>query len=246
MPSPLAPPALPLLLTDVPRAVGELAATLATWSWLAAAPRGDGHTVLVLPGFLAGDELTAPLRHHLRRLGYDAHGWGHGLNWGRWEALDAIVLPLLDRLVERSGRPVSLVGASMGGLYARAAARRRPGQVRCVVTLGSAVQEPQRSNYVWPLYEAFTRQEERTMSVPAAPVPSTSVFSRVDGLSDWRPCVLPRSPSQENVAVASSHTGMVMHPASLYLIADRLAQPAGDWQPFAPPAALQWLYGLDS
>jgi hypothetical protein len=117
-----------------------------------------------------------------------------------------------------------------------------PQQVRCVVTMGSAAQPPRRSNYVWPAFEAATGQDEATMQVAPPPVPSTSVFSRSDGLSDWRPCVQPESAIAENVEVVSSHLGMVMHPATFYLVADRLAQPEGAWRPFAPPAWAKLLY----
>jgi pimeloyl-ACP methyl ester carboxylesterase len=199
--------------------------------------------VLLLPGLLAGDELTQVARNFLRQQGFDAHTWGAGVNWGRWPALEHVVLPRVEALAQGSGCKVSLVGASMGGLYARALARSRPDLVQCVVTLASAALPPERSNYVWPVYEAVTSQPEDTMHVPAPlPVPCTSVFSRTDGLSNWRPCVQPPGAAQENVGVLSSHTGMMCHPATLYLLADRIAQPEGDWRPFSPPAVVASFY----
>ena len=199
--------------------------------------------MLLLPGFLAGDELTYLARSLLRQQGFDAHAWGAGVNWGRWEALEQVVLPRVEALAERSGCKVSLVGASMGGLYARALARRRPDLVRCVITLASAALPPHRSNYIWPLYQAVTHQPEPSMHVPAPlPVPCTSVFSRADGLSNWRPCLQPTGAAEENVEIVSSHTGMICHPATLYLLADRLSQPEGAWRPFAPPDLLDGFY----
>jgi pimeloyl-ACP methyl ester carboxylesterase len=237
------PPAFPLLFTDAARAAAEVSCLLPSLPWLASAPRGDGHAVLVLPGFFAGDGYTAPLRNYLRMQGFAAHGWGHGPNWGRWDALDAIVIPAIERLFDESGRKVSLVGASMGGLYARAAAHVIPDKVRCVVTFGSAATEPHRANYVWPLFQAATAQSPDTMTVPPPPLlPSTSVYSHADGLSDWRPCLQPKTAITENVAVASSHLGMVCHPGNLYLVADRLAQAEGEWRPFEPPAWGRLLY----
>jgi pimeloyl-ACP methyl ester carboxylesterase len=235
-------PALPLLFSDAARATGEVAALLPAAPWLATAPRGDGHAVLVLPGFGAGDLFTAPMRHFLRARGFDAHGWKHGPNWGRWDALEAIVVPEIERLHALSGAPVSVIGASMGGLYARAAAHVVPDKIRCVVTFGSAAGGPHRSNYVWPLFEAVTAQSADMMSVPPPLVPSTSVFSRSDGLADWQPCVQEDGDFTENIEVVSSHLGMISHPASLYLAADRLAQAPGAWAPFTPPAAARLLY----
>ncbi len=242
----LDPPPPAFLLSDAPRAAAEAGATLAAWAWLrTAAARGDGHPVLVLPGFLAGDEFTAVCRAFLRQQGFDPYAWGAGVNWGRWEALD-LVIERAEALAERAQRKISVVGASMGGLYARALALARPDLVRCVVTLGSAVLPPQRSNHVWPVYEAVTRQPEHTMHVPAPlPVPSTSIYSRVDGLSDWRPCVQPRGDRQENVGILSSHHGMMSHPAALFLLADRLSQDDAGWKPFDPPAYLGSLFELE-
>ncbi|TWO70874.1 alpha/beta hydrolase [Caenimonas sedimenti] len=237
------PPSPALLLLDGPRAAAEAGLSLLAWPWLrATARRGDGHPVLLLPGFLAGDELTSLARRFLRRQGFAPHGWHAGVNWGRWDALD-LVIARTEALANQAGRKVSLVGASMGGLYARALARQRPELVRCIVTLGSAAHPPHRSNHVWPWYEALTGQPERTMHVPSPmPVPSTSVFSRVEGFSSWRPCVQPAGRQQENVGIVSSHMGMVCHPATLYLLADRLAQQEAAWKAFEPPALLRSFY----
>ena len=235
-------PPLPLLFSEPARAAFELGAAFASTPWLATSPRGDGHAVLVLPGLFADDSYTAPLRLFLRAKGFEPHGWGRGLNRGDWDALEDAVLPLVDRLFRESGRPVSVVGASMGGLYARAAAHCLPKQVRCVVTLGSAAHGPHRSNHVWPVFEQASGQDATAMAVPAPPVPSTSVFSRTDGLSDWQPCVQDSGDGIENVEVVSSHLGLAWHPAVLHLIADRLAQQPEEWQPFVAPTWARALY----
>jgi pimeloyl-ACP methyl ester carboxylesterase len=236
-------PPLPMLFTEPARSALEWAAGLASAGWLAGAPRGQGQPVLVLPGLFAGDDYMATTRAFLRAKGFDARPWGGGRNRGVWDALDRVVLPAIRRLHAQTGQPVALVGASMGGLYAREAARRLPGAVRCVVTLASAATGPHRANHVWPAFEAVTGQPAEMLSAPPPPVPSTSVYSRLDGLSDWRPCLQPACEWTENVAVASSHLGMVWHPAVLYLLADRLSQAPGEWQPFVPPAQARHLYG---
>jgi pimeloyl-ACP methyl ester carboxylesterase len=232
--SPHPPP--PALLLNEAFAGAELAMVAASWPLLDLAPSGDGHPVLLLPGLLTDDLFTAPLCAFLRSRGYAAEGWGQGRNFGHWSLLESVLLPKLDSLCQRHGRKASVVGPSMGGLFARALAARRPDQVRCVVTMSSAAGGPPRSNHVWPLYRAMTGQPAETLQFPAPPVPSTSVFSRLDGLNDWRTCLQPVGAQTENVEIVSSHHGMANHPASLYLVADRLSQPDGAWQHFQPPS----------
>jgi pimeloyl-ACP methyl ester carboxylesterase len=234
-------PPLALLLSEGPRAVLDFA-SLATAPWLATAARGDGHPVLVLPGFFATDAQTLVLRTYLRSLGYRVETWGAGRNWGRWDALESIVVPRVEELQARHGRKVSVIGASMGGLYARAVGHRVPAAVRCVISLSSAAQPPADRTHITPLYEAATAEDADSLAVPVAPVPCTSVISRLDGLSDWQPSLLPAGAQAENVEVVSSHLGMAWHPAVLYLIADRLAQPEGAWAPFRPPAWARVFY----
>ena len=119
-------PSAGLLLTEPLRGLADLAALLVAAPGLLAAPRGDGHGVPVFPGLLAGDPSTGSLRGFLRWLGYDVRGWDLGRNYGPTEAvLAGLPRAVLDHS-ERTGRPVSLIGWSLGGIYAREMARRHP------------------------------------------------------------------------------------------------------------------------
>ena len=130
-------PPVALLLTEGVRGLADLTAFWLSTPWLAAAPRGDGHGVLVWPGLLASDTSTLPLRRFLRCLGYNIRGWNLGRNRGPTETvLDELPRALADH-VARTGRPVSVVGWSLGGIFAREMARQHPGLVRQVITLGS-------------------------------------------------------------------------------------------------------------
>jgi pimeloyl-ACP methyl ester carboxylesterase len=130
-------PSAALLLTEPFRGLADHAALVLATPFLAVAPRGDGHGVLVLPGLLASDSSTIPLRAFLRHLGYDVRGWDLGRNHGPTEVILAgLPQALLDH-AERTGRPVSVIGWSLGGVYARELARQYPKQVRQVITLGS-------------------------------------------------------------------------------------------------------------
>jgi pimeloyl-ACP methyl ester carboxylesterase len=204
------------------RAAPELAAFVATAGPLVAvAPRGDGHPVLVLPGLGGGDGSTRPLRWFLAGLGYQAYGWGQGTNTGPSRRTSAELDALLARLVSLSGQLVSIVGWSLGGVFACGLAARSPQRVRQVITLGS------------PLRMA--------PNVPAN-VPVTSVYSRTDAIVPWRASLLDAGPERQNIEVRGSHLGLGHNPPVLVVVADRLALPIGRWRPFRSPRwAGRWL-----
>jgi pimeloyl-ACP methyl ester carboxylesterase len=244
--NPIAPPSRLLQLLEG-RAAFEMAGTLAAWPLLAMAPRGDGHTVLVLPGLVASDLSTRLLRRFLRERGYVVHGWGLGRNYGPRPGVREAMLELVDRLHAEGGRKLSLVGWSLGGAYARFLAAKRPEAVRNVITLGSPVNGDARSTRARRLYE-FASGRRADDSSDRAPVraalamPSTSIWSKSDAIVSWRASVLPPGEQAENIEVLGSHLGLGVHAPVLYAVADRLAQPEGAWQPFAPRLALRMLY----
>lgn len=220
---------------------------------LGTAPTGDRHPVLVIPGFTAGDHSTWILRYWLRRLGYETSGWQQGINYGVRQDLVEGTTKLMRCLAELSGSSISLVGHSLGGIYARELAKRYPELVRQVICLGSPIGDAEgKRSRVTRLYEAFNpdhvdkpHQFERMhwFLSDAPPVPMTAVYSRGDGVVHWQTCIQNDGHERcENVEVFGSHTGMAVNAAVLFLIADRLAQPASRWRPFSPPLAVRWLY----
>ncbi len=235
-PERIAPPSVWLQLLEA-RATWELAAGLALWPWLRFAPRGDGHPVLVLPGLVASDGSTQLLRRFLKGRGYAVHGWGLGRNYGPRPGIEAAMLARLDKLHADSGRRVSLVGQSLGGVYARALAAQRPDAVRSVISLGSPITGHPRSSNAWRVYEFTSRQSshdpKRWQHVTRVlPMPATSIYSRSDGVVAWQTSLGAPGPLAENIEVVSSHVGMAVNPTVLLAVADRLAQVEGQWQPF--------------
>lgn len=232
----IAPPSRLLLLAEV-RALWETGAGIAMWPLLQLTPRGDGHPVLVLPGLVASDTSTGILRRYLRSRGYDAHGWGLGRNLGPREGVEQGMFNLLRKLHDESGQKVSVIGWSLGGVYARLLASAHPSMVRNVITLGSPFAGSPRATNAWRVYEGVSGQSaedpERMKYVhPTPPVPTTSIFSRTDGVVAWQCSVEKNGPQAENIEVIASHIGLGAHPAVLYALADRLAQPEDDWKPF--------------
>ena len=205
------------LLWAEPRAGLELATTLALWPLLHLAPAGDGHAVLVLPGLAASDDSTQLLRAYLQGRGYDVHGWGQGRNFGPRQGVSEAMFARLDRLHERSGRKVSLVGWSLGGVYARELAKEQPEHVRCVITLGTPFTGHPRATNAWRFFELVSGQSVHDPALIAQirkepPVPTTSIWSRSDGIVAWRCSVVAPGPMAENIEVHASHVGMGMNP----------------------------------
>lgn len=243
----LTPPSKWLLLLEA-RALPELWAFFASrplWRWL---PRGDGHPVMVLPGMAADDFSTRPLRTLLRRLGYAPHGWRMGRNTGDPTLLAAALRTRLLALQKRHhGQRVSLIGWSLGGVFARELAKLEPQAVRQVITLGSPFTgDPKASNAV-ALYERLSgrvaRIEPRWLQLrQPPPVPTSSIYSHSDGIVAWPCCVNEPGAEVENIAIEASHCGLGHHPLALYVIADRLAQTAGQWAPFRREGLRRWLY----
>ena len=228
------------------RAVLELAACLAAYPLLRKAPVGDWHPVLVLPGFLASDFSTRALRRFLSARGYAAHGWRLGTNVGPSPEVAASMVERLAKLRRRYGRPVSLIGWSLCGIYARELARRFAVDVRQVITLASPFRDVEATN-VPRFLRVFAERRRlpdkdayRARLADPLTVPSTAIWSRTDGIAHWESCREAEGPLRENIEVPSSHLGMGHHPVVLLTIADRLAQPEGEWRPFAPPQGWRW------
>jgi pimeloyl-ACP methyl ester carboxylesterase len=242
----LKPPA-PMLVAMEARVWWELGASIALYPMLRQAPRGDGHSVIVFPGLAASDMSTLPLRVYLGEHGYKPHGCGLHLNLGSREGALERSLEHVRKVRRASGRKVSLVGWSLGGIQAREIAKLIPQDVRCVITLGSPFTGSAKANHAWRLYEMASGDclddmpmLERVRAAP--PVPTTSIFSRTDGIVAWQCCVQERGVGAESIEVMASHSGIGMNPVAWYALADRLAQRDGAWQPFHRDGWRRWLF----
>ena len=244
------------LIWELPRVLSEVSRLGFSWPiLLRQAPPGDGHPVMVLPGFLGGDDSTLILRQFLTRLGYATLPWLHGRNVGNPHQFDGALLRFY-RAHQKSGEKISLIGQSLGGIYAREISRRLPNAVRCVITLGSPFAGGDDEHTANPLVrQMFERLSGHTAAEmrqrmfdhddPRAPLglPSTAIYSKTDGVAAWLSCVDRESELAENVEVRASHTGMAMNPDVLHVVADRLAQDPSDWRRFDRTQGCRyWIY----
>ena len=253
----------PHLLHSLTEWRGVFELLLLPWSMpcLATAPRGDGHPVLLLPGFMA-DELTLfALKVFLRSRGYDVQTWGFGRNVGFRRKYAQALEQKVRHMHHVGGRKVSLVGWSLGGVFALYGAHQAPECVRSVITLGSPVtvdEDGSRSpSFVKALYRAIAHpmgpgahtmqpRAKKLRERKAVPVPLSCLYSVSDGVVPPQEATIQGDPAlHENIRVQGSHLGLGFNPMVLAIVAERLAQPEGQWRPFSPEGwwgqAYRWL-----
>lgn len=235
-------PSLLLALTELPRALFEVGSLPWAAPVLLQAPKGDGHPVLLLPGFMAGESSMKPLYSYLSKLGYDPHQWQLGRNLGpRAVGSDGEkMVERLEAIYAKTDRKVTVIGWSLGGAFARQLSRRRPDLVRQVISLGSPLTGTPRATNAWRAYQFFTGQKMDDPKLQAQvreghnipPVPSTAIFSKNDGIVAWQTSREPKADTTDNIEVRGSHCGLGANSAVMWAIADRLAQPEDGWRPF--------------
>lgn len=201
--------------------------------------QGSGQPVIVYPGLATNEKATALFRSKLQAAGFTVYDWGQGLNrgpQGEFEEWIALLARQVHRLEIKHGQPVALVGWSLGGIFAREVARRMPDKASQVVTLGTPFAANAGATNAGKVYEALNgKKPEPPKSLLTSlrkplPVPSTSVYSRTDGVVAWECCVERETDISQNIELNQvSHLGMVLHPQVLRIVADRLAQPHGAW-----------------
>lgn len=222
--------------------------------------KGDGKTpVMTLPGFAGPEYSLVPLNKFLRANGYKARSWGMGTNKGLRDRahLDAVLETLGERIRESNdkyGKPVALIGQSLGGLIAREIARKMPKEIDRVITLGTPVHfsdaKPGALKTVASMMALYTGLDPSvhmaelaslgpSLEAPPPNVPLVSIFSRADGVTPFETAAIPAHhvnvsglSARENLELACSHCGMGLNPLVMLAVADRLAIDKTDWKPF--------------
>jgi len=236
--APISRPALGLLVSEPWRAAVELASHRLRRGFTKVPQPGDGHPVVIFPGLAADGSAVATLREHCSALGYTAFDWGRGLNVGPRGDVDAWMADLADHvqtLLKPHGGRATLVGWSLGGLYARELGKLLAPQVRRVITIGTPFNAEADHSHVGWLYRLLNGAPARLDAAMSRrlrtppPVHTASIYSRNDGIVAWQTCI--HGPQEHatglvrDLEVDSSHIGMVWNPRVLNAVGDLLALP---------------------
>ncbi len=219
---------------------GKLALELKTWRSVARLPgylaktrqrpqqQASGQPVMTLPGIGFGDEALYVTRRHLKRLGFDVHGWKLGVNIGSVPETIPKVAQRVAELVEQTGQPIALVGWSLGGYLAREVARENPELVSQVVTLASPIKGGPKYTVFSKLYELQGMDIDAMETIIASrdavsiQTPITCIYSKNDGIVDWRAVADFHSPNVTRIEVDATHAAMGFDPLVLEHVGDAL------------------------
>ncbi|MEM9820949.1 MAG: alpha/beta hydrolase [Bacteroidota bacterium] len=202
---------------------------------------GDGHPVLVIPGFMASPTSTRRLRLFLQKIGYHPYDWGLGRNYAKVEDLQ-ILEQSIDKIYEKHQGQLTLIGWSLGGVYARELAKLKSEKIRQVITMAApfaGINQPNNAQWLYRLISRYWSYNELDQEWIArlpepAPVPSTALYSKKDGIVPWQVCMEQAEDKlHQNIEVSSSHMGMGFDPLVWTIIADRLSYQKGNWRVYS-------------
>jgi len=201
---------------------------------------GNNDIILVLPGFLTGDFCTSPMRTFLNSIGFNAKGWNLGINMGPTNEVMAGVTDRIKYLNDKYGKQISIVGWSLGGIYAREISKRIPDSIKQVITLGTPFNGLNASNIIEYFEEngingldTLTPNAVNQLHV-SPPMPYMSIYSKSDELIHWKSCVVnDHSSMSESFEIDSSHFGLCHNPSTIDIVANRLSQDIENWKPYS-------------
>lgn len=249
----LRPPKLRHSVAELGRVVLEVGSSYLFGPILNKVPEGDGHTIITIPGFMGADGSTSRLRKLLNDRGYNAIPWGLGRNASdiQPESLDDFlqqrgliedqIAEIIEKEFHRSGRKVTLIGWSLGGLYSVALAHRFPQWIRQVITLGTPYGDPRGTalySIMGRLYDnevavdegALQRWVNYTYRGGKLRVPVLALFSESDGIVGAGIARCEADPAYvTNMAVMASHVGFPFNPLVFAVIGNHLVEPHQRW-----------------
>lgn len=188
---------------------------------------GKGQVVIVVPGLLSSNFATTILRKYLNKIGFNAFGWESGFNLGRLESL-AIIIKQVENAATQYNQKVILIGWSMGGIFVREVAKDQPNSIKKVITIGSPfadVNAPNHAKWAYDLFNNVNTIDQNIINqihLPA-PVPTTALYSKTDGMVPWEACMeIEENETHKNIEISSSHFGMGANPNVLKVVVENL------------------------
>lgn len=233
------------LVTEGPRLVLQIADTVTNLKQIPFNIKpGKQNPTILIPGFSASNLSLFFMRNTLNHYGYNSYGWALDRNVGFREENFDIIIEQITKLHKRFNLKVNLVGQSLGGCYARAVANDVPEMINSVVTLGSPI------NSLESIHKLAIKNYNDTVGIVDAafihydqyhhkfyrnpPVPTTSIYSRRDGVVNWKQSVIAETELSENIEITSGHFGMAFDITTILIIADRISQDVVNWGKYSP------------
>jgi esterase/lipase len=239
-------PSLFLCMTEAGRALTELGIAYPYKKFCKYDDEGDGHPVMIMPGFMSTKFSTGLLREYITKCGYTVFDWGLGRNLGKVEYMDTL-LTSIEKIEAKYGQKVTLIGWSLGGVFAREVAKARPDLIRQVITLGSPFQDitqPNNVAWVYNLISGGKRVKDTDLALlnnlhKPAKVPTTAIYTKEDGIVPWQACMETHEDEiHQNIQVRGSHCGLGVNTSVLWIIADRLKRSKENWVHFKPQSTV--------
>lgn len=231
-----------------PLGVSELINLIPARKMLDALPPGEGQPVMVIPGLTTNDLSTHIIRTFLRSKNFNAYGWGLGINIRYSEGLERKLAERIDRISQKHGQKVALIGWSLGGITMRLLAKHLPDNIAQLIALGAPFSGIKGKTYVSWWYELLAGEsindfrEDWVREIAEQPeMPSTAIFSKSDGMVSWEYCVdWKTGPKTQNIEVQCNHLGFGMNPVVWMIVHDRLRQDPEHWQLFDESRIPEW------
>ncbi len=240
-------PSLLWLATECGRAITEFSISVPYRKFYKNCEQGDGHPVLVLPGFMATDVSTGPLRKFIDKLGYSTYSWDLGRNYAKLQYMDELEARIAE-IEALHNEKVTIIGWSLGGVYARQLGKACPDRIRQIITLGSpfrGITEPNNATWIYNMLPGNKRvidiDSELLEDLPKpANVPTTAIYTKEDGVVSWKVCLEEKEDAwHQNIQVRGSHLGLGVNPSVLEIIADRLLYTKSNWEHFEPTSIVK-------
>jgi len=231
-----------------PLGISELVNIIPARDMLDGLPPGDGQPVMVIPGLTTNDISTQIIRTWLKTKGFNAYGWGLGINIRYTMDLERKLAERVDQLCQRHGQKVAVIGWSLGGITMRLLARHIPDNISQLISLGAPFSGIKGRTYVGWWYELLAGEsikdfrEDWTSEIAQQPtMPSTSIYSKTDGMVSWEYCIdWETGPQTQNIEVQCNHLGFGMNPVVWMIVHDRLRQDPDNWQLFDESRIPEW------